>query len=112
MKTLALIDISVPGNWNVPLTSMPPVRWLIGVLYKYGISHNVVDTVSAWGNLDQDWLEFRCEIETSWSWCVLLPLNEQERDLCYKLLAEGKLIMQVHYIEENNVGETNYIPHR
>jgi hypothetical protein len=111
-KKLALVSVSVPGD--IPedsrLTEQPAIAWLESVLEKNNIKSHVVDTVMGWGNLNQDWLEFRAEIETSWSWCELCCLSAEESETFRSYLSDGKLLMRIYYIK-NEEGKETFIPH-
>lgn len=102
----ALINISTPGTFS-DLKQNPIILELISILDKHSIKHRFVDTVVGWGNLNQDWLEFVCDIETSWSWCKLTSLTDEEWKTLYDRLTSGLIIMMIHYKTKD--GE--YIPH-
>jgi len=114
MKTRASISVSVPGTFQSAKKSQL-LEVLQEDLEKAGIESHFVDTIPGWGNLNQDWLEFECDIETSWGWCKILPLSMVKdqyydnlwEDFYFDLFHHGNLLMMVHYISED--GE--YIPH-
>lgn len=104
----ALIALTVPGT----VESAKKNALLLEIqktLREQGISAEFVDTVAGWGCLNQSWLEFRADIETSWGWCVILPLVGLQPDegdssnYLQELLHSGKVLMMVHY--ENKNGE-------
>lgn len=108
MKT-ALIAISIPGKFDddddmsMHFTDHPLLAWLTSLLTKYNIEWQKVDTNLGWGNLNQDWIEFTTEIDTSWSWCKLNILTEKESKILFALLQRGELLMTVHYREKGEL---------
>ena len=118
-KVNALVQISVPGftrrwvdkdflDYNTCLEDDPAIKWLLTLVTKAGLEWNKCDTIAGWGCLNQDWIEFTCDIETSWSWCkpcFIVDGSDAEKYF-FELLDHGKLIMMVHYVEDGK-----YIPH-
>jgi len=114
MKTKAFIYVTIPGS-----VVSAKRNWLLETLQKdlkrAGIESQFVDTVGGWGNLNQDWLEFKCDIETSWGWCEILPLSSLKdesydnlwKDFYFDLFHHGNLLMMVYYVSDD--GEL--IPH-
>jgi hypothetical protein len=103
----ALIYLTVPGTIDKPRNNFF-LRSLRERLQAEGIEAKFVDTIPGWGCLNQDWLQFRTTIETSWGWCHLSDLaemgseffprdEENWADKVQDLLHAGKLVMQVYY---------------
>lgn len=113
----ALVYISIPGKWTeedegilLHLTDHPIILWIISVLEKNRIPYQSVDTIAGWGNLNQDWLEFRTEVETSFGWCRPTIFSPKENRLFLNLLNRGEILFQLSYIQEKN-GEESFIEH-
>lgn len=96
----SLVSVSVPGSlgpseWLIPLRDHPVISWVISLLDRNKITYQQCDTIQTWGNCDQDWIEFTCDVETSWSWCKPSFLNDEEWNIFFVLLNRGDLLMQV-----------------
>ncbi len=106
MPVQSLLAFSVPGT-SVSLRDNPLIKALIVLLDERGIEHQFVDNVAGWGCLNQDWLEFTAEVETSWGWCypTFIPQNEWETTW-FPALHEGRLLMQVYYKKDGEL-----VPH-
>lgn len=101
-----LIDITQPGR------SREHIPWLTSMLARYGISFKEVDTVMGYGNLNQDWIEFECEVETSWGWCKPTFLDLRDWGALVDALEHGRLIMMAYYVTQDDPhGERKFIPH-
>jgi len=118
-KVKALVSVSVPGftrrwvekdsqDYNAFLEGNLAIKWLIELLDRNEIKWNKCDTIAGWGCLNQNWIEFICDIETDWSWCKPCFIIEGSavEKYFYELFDHGKLIMMVHYIDGDK-----YIPH-
>lgn len=125
----AIISLTIPGTYRNAQQD-PFLLHLEEVLNKAGIEAGFVDTVSGWGCLDQNWLEFTCEVDTSWGWCDIVPLKnlilDPSEDLEFprrhwwvvgvdkrswndelqRLLHFGQVLMMVHYKKGEDV-----VPH-
>lgn len=115
------ICVSIPGDCE-RLHDNGLIKQLIKDLEDVGIKPTIADTLDGWGCLDQDWLEFECDIDTSYSWVKLLPFVGMEdkyiregkdlNDYYWELFHFGKLLMMVWYIEKDEKGNKKYIPYR
>ena len=105
MLTSCLMNITIPGTQSSPRDDNN-IKQLMSILDKHGIEHNFFDTIPGWGCLNQDWLEFKCEADTSFDWCTIVAFSEIEKEWLTTMLHTGKLLMHVRYI-----GEKEYIPH-
>lgn len=116
-KTLCLVSLTIPGT-RKEHRNHPFLIELTQKLEELGISSHSVDTIPGWGNLNQDWLEFNCEVYTSWGWCVLVPLigipypgaSWDWATEFHKQLHDGSILMHLSYIRETETGK-DYIPH-
>lgn len=111
----ALVAVTVPGflgqdEWRLDFEDHPVMFWMKFLLKKHKIEHHRCDNMPGWWNLNQDWIEFVCDVETDWSWVKPLFLRDDEWNKMFVLLTRGDLIMQVRYKVEEN-GKTEYIPH-
>lgn len=111
-KRKCLVQVSVPGERsdNMCLDKYPEVQGLISALKKNNIEYVRCDSIMGWGNLNQDWIEFKCELETSWSWPRLLFMDDSEAEEFFQKLHHGRLLMMLSYIEEKD-GKTEYVPY-
>ena len=80
------------------------------IMKANNIAYQRVDSVVSWGNMNQDWIEFECELETSWGWPRLLFMSEDRAEDFFRRLQNGKLILMMSYIEEKD-GKKEYVPH-
>lgn len=113
-KILSLVSISVPGGTTaegVGIEDNPHIKRLVQSLDRAGIEYKEVDSFPGWGNLNQDWIEFSCEITTAWSWCKPTFLWESEWKALFAALATGQLIMMVQYKIHKEDGTYQYVPH-
>ena len=58
------------------------------------------------GNLNQDWLEFHCYMETYRDWCSFCVFEDNMNHYYKSLFEEGKLLMMIQYKTEEG-----YSPH-
>ncbi len=94
---MSLVSLTCPGT-KTPLRDNASIKRVVGLLDTHHLQYQFVDNVAGWGCLNQDWLEFTCEIETSWGWCKPQFLTEAEwTEIWFPLLQEGKVLMQVYY---------------
>lgn len=93
----SLVSMSCPGT-KIPLRENKALEPVLRLLKEHGIAHEFVDSMLGWGCLNQDWVEFTCEMEMSWGWCKPEFLTEQEWvEVLYPLLVNGQVLMQVYY---------------
>lgn len=111
-EVLALIDISIPGR---SLRHSKEIEDLVGYLEECRIPWRAVDSVLGWGNLNQDWIEFEAEIETSWGWCEVKFTEGERQKFIWGWLKEnlesGKFLMHIMYKAIKASGEVEYVPH-
>lgn len=112
MRTPALINITIPGT-EILLAESFLIKNVKELLLKNNIQSSVVDTVSGWGCLNQDWLEFVTEINTSYDWVKFPEITEdienfsvQEFNNCFPT---GRLLMGVRWIVTDESGNKKYI---
>jgi len=105
MSRLCLVSISCP-NMKKSKPS-PSIKMVMKDLESHDINYSYVDTIQGWGNLNQDWLEFKRQMDLSWSWCLPSCLNSKQKKLWFKALNSGKLFMMVSYIEQDGT----FTPH-
>lgn len=99
MKMEALVQISVPGT-VYEIRNHSIIERFQSLLDANNIKHNIVDTVPGWGCLNQEWVEFETEIDSSWGWAEFNKMPNDGKDgfsaeYIKKLLHEGKLIMML-----------------
>jgi len=102
---LALIQLSMAGVWNRGLMDE-----IVGWFRECGIEVRKVDTVAGWWNLNQDWYELECEVETAWDHVRPKCLRDDLWEELFNHLHFGNVIMQVHYVSEKD-GKREYISH-
>jgi hypothetical protein len=86
--------------------SDPKIKHLCDMLKLMDINYQKVDTVAGWGCLDQDWIEFEREVETSYGWCSIKGL-----EAFHDYFHEGSLLMHLSYVKVNKCGQKEYTPH-
>lgn len=104
--TNCLLCISCAGT-KTPLREHPQAALFMKALEGKGVEFKVVDTVAGWGCLNQDWIEFRCEVETSWSWCRPTIFSEAEWEFWFEQFHSGVLLMHVEY----ETADGKLVPH-
>ena len=87
------------------------LRVLKQELKEHDIESQFVDTCMGWGSLNQDWLEFNCEVETSYGWPTFVPFDSATNDHYRQLFHYGKLLLMLSYIVEKEDGSKEYLPH-
>lgn len=117
-KVNALVQLTIPGTIE-NVNDSPIVKQILLILDSMGIEHKSFDSVQGWGSLNQDWIEFKIEVDTDYGWCSIVPFeglvtddyHDFWKEYVWPALHYGKLLMKVYYIEEEN-GVKKYIPHR
>jgi len=100
---MCLVSVSCPGT-KTPLRNNTTLKPIVRILDAHEIAYQFVDTMAGWGCLNQDWLEFTCVVERSWSWCKPNFLSDKEwTEIWHPMLEEGKLLMQIHYRSNGNL---------
>ena len=91
-----LVQITIPGTINSAKDDVF-IQTFKKELAKCGITGVFVDTIINWGCLNQDWLEFGCDVESSYGWCQLsIPdLPEKLNKEFQERLHAGLILMQV-----------------
>lgn len=102
--------VTVPGTY-CDIHDHPLIRVLKQELKGCDIESQIVDACMGWGCLDQDWLEFNCEVDTSYGWPRFIPFDSELNEHYQKLFHYGKLLLMLSYIVEKEDGTKKYIPH-
>jgi hypothetical protein len=109
-----IYNITIPQicTCSVELEDNTYIRKVIEVLNKYGIEWYTCDTISGWFNLNQEWIETKTLIEMETGWNFVLPLHwdKEDRINLKSMVDDGKIIIIVHYVEEED-GKRKYTRH-
>ena len=111
---MALLSFSEPGtkplqHGNIPSSGIKGANEmgyvaLIEQMFKaHGITGAWCDTMTGWGSLNQSWMEVTCFIDTNWNWCMPTCFSEAEKDRLFAWLHEGRVLMQVYYVNPEYV---------
>lgn len=104
-----LLQVTTPGTAKYP-PDHPLMQSFVSALKGKGIDGMWVDTVSAWGCLNQDWFEFYAEVKISFGWCYIVAFSVDEWNVWFDKFHNGELLMQLHYVTEV-CGRKSFIAH-
>ena len=91
----AYVYFSLPGNNGLSICENKLIKSISNRAKKCRLNYHIVDSISRWGNLNQEWLQIACTVDSSWSWLSIQEFDKKFNKEIISNLENGSLLMMI-----------------